>query len=458
MIKVNKLIDLQRNHFLSGNTLPIGERINLLKKLKASIISNEDDILNGLWKDLRKSKFESYATEIGLVLGEINLAIKNVEKWSRPKKKLTPLVHFPAKSYIYPNPHGVILIMSPWNYPFQLTMSPLVGAISAGNSVVIKPSKYSPNTNIVLKKIIKECFSIEQVDIIYEDGGREAIKEILEQKFDYIFFTGSVGTGRIVMEAAAKNLTPITLELGGKSPCIVDKDADVELSAKRIVWGKFLNAGQTCVAPDYLLVNSLVKLKLIDAIKKYIKQFYGEHPKESPDYPRIINVKQFDRLKSYLQKGNVILGGNNIREELYFEPTIIDNITLEDEIMNEEIFGPIFPIIEFENLNEAINLINSRPKPLALYYFSKSKESQEIILRNTTSGGACINDTVIQVASHYIPFGGVGESGMGGYHGESSFETLSHYKSVIKRGTLDINFRYAPYKDKFNLLKKIMKK
>lgn len=457
MIKVNELIEIQRNYFLSGNTLTIERRINALKKLKASIISNEDKILDGLWKDLRKSKFESYATEIGLVLGEINLAIKNVEKWSRAKKKRTPLVHFPAKSYIYPNPHGVVLIMSPWNYPFQLTMSPLVGAIAAGNSIIIKPSKYSPNTNIVLKKIIKECFSIEQVDIVYEDGGREAIKEILEQKFDYIFFTGSIVTGRVVMEAAAKNLTPLTLELGGKSPCIVDKDADIELSAKRIVWGKFLNAGQTCVAPDYLLVNSVVKSKFVDAIKKYIKEFYGEDPRESNDYPRIINLKQFDRLKSYLGKGNVILGGNNIREELYFEPTIIDNLTLEDEIMTDEIFGPIFPIIEFENLNEVIQLINSRPKPLALYYFSNNEESQEKILKNTTSGGACINDTVIQVASHYIPFGGVGESGMGGYHGEASFETFSHYKSVIKRGKLDINFRYAPYKDKFNLLKKIMK-
>ncbi|MBU5592003.1 aldehyde dehydrogenase [Clostridium sp. MSJ-4] len=456
MNEAKELINTQRSYFLNGNTLPIDFRIKTLKKLKISIINHEDEILDALWKDLRKSKFEAYATEIGLVLEEIDLAIKSVKKWSKAKRKRTPMVHFPASSYVYPQPYGVVLIMSPWNYPFQLTMAPLVGALTAGNCAVIKPSKYSPNINIVLKKIIKECFQREYVDVIYESGGREAIREILEQKFDYIFFTGSVSTGKVVMESASKHLTPITLELGGKSPCIVDKDADIDLSAKRIVWGKLVNAGQTCVAPDYLMIHKSIKANFIESMKKYIEIFYGKDSKLSPDYPRIINSKQFDRLKGYLEKGNIVVGGNTAREELYFEPTVIEGVSLEDPIMKEEIFGPIFPLLEFEDLSEVIHFVNSRPKPLALYYFSENKTSQETILKNTASGGSCINDTIIHVASHHIPFGGVGESGMGGYHGKSSFETFSHYKSVIKRGRLDINFRYAPYKERFNLLKKIM--
>ncbi len=457
MENIKYILNNQRNYYFKGKPKDVDFRIEMLRRLKNAIVRHENDITDALWEDLRKSSFEAYATEIGLVLEEIDLAIKNTRKWSKPVKKRTPMMHFLSSSYVYPEPYGVVLIISPWNYPFQLAIAPLAGAIAAGNCAMIKPSKYSKATSKVICTIVEECFEKDYVSVVEPEGGREAIGAILEEKFDYIFFTGSASTGRVIMQSAAKNLTPVTLELGGKSPCIVDKDADINLAARRIVWGKLLNAGQTCVAPDYLFVHESVKNQLIEKIKFYIEEMYGKNPKDSKEYPRIINTKQFDRLVSYLNAGKIIVGGDYDREELYIEPTIIDSVSKDYPVMKEEIFGPIFPLMEFDKIDEVINFVNSRPKPLALYYFSNDKASQEKVLKNTSSGGGCINDTIIHVASHHISFGGVGDSGMGAYHGKASFDTFSHMKGIIKKSNkIDIKFRYAPYKNRLNLLKKIM--
>lgn len=456
-MNLNEIVDFQRKYYNQGDTLDVNFRIMMLKKLKNSILKYEENLYDALWQDLRKSKFESYETEIGLVIDEINLSIKKLRSWSKPKRKRTPLVHFLSYSYRYPNPYGVVLIMSPWNYPFQLTMSPLVGAIAAGNCAVIKPSKYSKATSEIMEKIINDTFETQYITVVEREGGRESIQNILKERYDYIFFTGGTVVGKVVMEAASKNLTPITLELGGKSPCIVDSDANIDLAAKRIVWGKFLNCGQTCVAPDYLWVQKDVKHKLLDRISYYIKEFYGEDPKISPDYPRIINDKQFDRLVSYLAKGNVILGGVYDKKTKYISPTLIGDIQWDYEVMRDEIFGPIMPIMEFSEIEEVIDKLNEKEKPLAFYYFTQNKEKERNMMMRTTSGGGCINDTIIHVASHHVPFGGVGASGIGAYHGKASFDTFTHYKSIIKKSNfIDIGFRYAPYKKKHKFLKKIM--
>ena len=407
---------------------------------------------------MHKSEFEAYATEIGIILDEINFAIKHLKSWSKTKKVRTPLTNFLSSSYIYSEPYGVSLIISPWNYPFQLLISPLIGSIAAGNCAMLKPSENSPRTTEVIIKVIEECFIEEFVCVVEPYGGKESSEALLKEEFDYIFFTGSVPVGKIVMEAASKHLTPVTLELGGKSPCIVDKDADVKLAAKRIAWGKFLNAGQTCVAPDYILVHQSVKAELVTEIIGYIKEFFGENPAKSNDFPRIINERQFDRLLGLLDKGNIVTGGEYIRIEKYIAPTIIDNISWNDPIMLDEIFGPILPILEFENLQQVIKMVNSRPKPLALYFFSTNKKNQERIIEMISYGGGCINDTIMHVASPYLPFGGVGASGMTAYHGKGSYDVFSHKKSVTKKSNLiDVKIRYAPYNDKIKLLKKLMK-
>ncbi|QIB27236.1 aldehyde dehydrogenase [Caloranaerobacter azorensis] len=456
MNEIKELIDRQRKYFERGITLDINFRINMLKVLKSAIIENEKLILKALKEDLNKSDFEGYETEIGIVLDEIGYIIKNLRYWTKPKRVKTPITQFISKSYIYSEPYGVTLIIAPWNYPFQLVMAPLIGSISAGNCSIIKPSEYSPNTSKIISKIISDNFEEEFIAVV--EGGIEVNKALLEEKFDYIFFTGSVNVGKIVMEAASKHLTPITLELGGKSPCIVDEDADVELAAKRIVWGKFLNAGQTCVAPDYLYLHKNIKDDFIKNAIKFIKEFFGENPLKSEDYPRIVNIKHFNRLKNLLKDGDVLYGGDFNEEKLYIAPTIIDNITWEDSIMQEEIFGPILPILMFEKLDEVIKIVNIRPKPLALYYFSNNKEKQERVIREISFGGGCINDTIVHLATPYLPFGGVGNSGMGNYHGKASFDTFSHKKSVLKKSNLiDISLRYPPYKNKINLLKKILK-
>jgi aldehyde dehydrogenase (NAD+) len=458
MSDIKRILDKQRNYFNTGATRALDFRMEKLSILKKSIQKNEKQIAEALWSDLHKSEFEAYETEIGIILDEINYVMKHLKAWSKTKKVRTPLTHFLSSSYIYSEPYGVSLIISPWNYPFQLLIAPLIGAIAAGNCAMLKPSENSPKTTEVIIKIIEESFTEEFVSVVEPYGGKESAEAILKEEFDYIFFTGSVPVGKIVMAAASKHLTPVTLELGGKSPCIVDKDADIKLAAKRIAWGKYLNAGQTCVAPDYIMVHESVKLQLLTEITRCIKEFFGENPADSKDFPRIINERQFDRLVGLLGKGNIITGGEYSKTEKYIAPTIIDNITWDDPIMLDEIFGPILPIMEFEDLEKVIKTVNSKPKPLALYFFSNNKKQQERIIKMVPYGGGCINDTIMHVASSYLPFGGVGASGMNAYHGKGSYDVFSHKKSVIKKSNLiDVKIRYAPYNDKIKLLKKLMK-
>ena len=458
MIKIKEGFNKQKEFFSSGKTKNIDFRIDNLKKLKNIIKKNEEKIIEALNKDLGKSAFESYATEIGIVYDELNLHIKNTRKWAKREKRKTPIVHFPAKSYIYKDPYGVALIIGPFNYPVQLILLPLVAAISAGNCAILKPSENTVNTALLLEKIINDNFDESYIKVVNPLGGKEVVSYLLDLKFDYIFFTGSIGVGKIIMKKAAENLTPVTLELGGKSPCIVDKDAKLEMSAKRLVWGKFLNAGQTCVAPDYLYVHKDVKEKFLGYLVNEIKNQFGENIKESKDFNRLVNLRTIERLKAYMSDGDIFFGGSYNDKELYFEPTILINIKENSKIMEEEIFGPILPVLEFEDIKTVINYVNEREKPLALYYFSEDQNKIEMVLNSTSSGGVTINDTIIHVASSDLPFGGVGSSGIGSYHGKESFNTFTHRKSVIKRGTfMDIKVRYAPYKDKINLLRKIMK-
>lgn len=458
MDKIIEIFNRQKNFFYTNKTNDLNFRINTLKKLKLIIKENEEEIMEALYKDLKKSNFESYATEIGIVYDEINLHIKKLKSWAKKEKKKTPLVHFPAKSYIYKEPYGVALIIGPFNYPFQLIIAPLIGAISAGNCAIIKPSENSPKTALLLEKLINNNFDKSYISVIDPLGGKETVSYLLDLKFDYIFFTGSVIIGKIIMEKASKNLIPVTLELGGKSPCIVDNTANIDLAAKRIIWGKFLNSGQTCVAPDYILVESSIKNKLLKALVKEITSQFGNDIKSSPDFPRVVNKSSLNRLKEYLTDGKVYFGGSFDDENLYLEPTILVNIKENSKVMEDEIFGPILPIVEYSNLDEAIKFIRSKEKPLALYYFSENKSSIEKVLLNVSSGGATINDTIIHVASSYIPFGGVGTSGTGQYHGKASFDTFSHKKSIIKRGTFfELPIRFAPYNNKLSTIKKLMK-
>ncbi len=456
MNDIKELINKQKQYFYTNKTKDLDFRIKNLKILKESIQRNEKLILNALKKDLNKSEFEGYLTEVGTSLDELNYVIKNLKSWCKPKKVKTHFIHFLSKSYIYTDPYGVALIIAPWNYPFQLAIMPLIGAIAAGNCAVIKPSEYALETSKVLLKIMKESFSEEYITVIL--GAAETSEKLLNENFDYIFFTGSPAIGKLVMKAAAKKLTPLTLELGGKSPCIVDKEVKIKYAAKRIVWGKYLNAGQTCVAPDYLIVHKDIKAKLLLYMTEVIKEFYGEEPLISEDLPKIINEKHFNRLLNLLDKGTIATGGQYDKNSHMIAPTIIDGVSLEDPIMQEEIFGPIFPVIEYEDLDHVISILNHNPKPLALYMFSTNKKSQKRILESVSYGGGCINDTVMHLSSPYLPFGGVGTSGLGSYHGKGSFEAFSHKKSVLKQTNLfDLPLRYPPYKNKLSLIKKILK-
>jgi aldehyde dehydrogenase (NAD+) len=458
MENILNIFNSQKEFFYSNKTKDINYRINNLKKLKNLIKENEQYIMDALYKDLRKSNFESYATEIGIVYDELNLHIKNLRKWSKREKRKSPIVHFPAKSYIYKDPYGVTLIIGPFNYPFQLVIAPLIGAISAGNCAIIKPSESTQNIALLLEKIINENFKENYIRVVNPLGGKDTVSYLLDLKFDYIFFTGSVRVGKIIMEKASKNLIPVTLELGGKSPCIVDNSAKLGLAAKRIVWGKFLNAGQTCVAPDYILVQKDIKEKLLKELKKELLLQFGSDIKSSSDFPRIVNKHSLLRLKNYLNDGEIYFGGSVDEKDLYLEPTILTNIKENSLIMEEEIFGPILPILEYSSLDEALTYVINKDKPLALYYFSEDSTSIEKVLNSTTSGGVTINDTIIHVASSYLPFGGVGPSGMGAYHGKASFDVFTHKKSVIKRGTfIEFPIKFAPYNNKINLLKKVMK-
>lgn len=456
MADIRKIMDKQREFFSTGETRDIAFRMDALKKLKSSIQRHEKDIFDALKKDLNKAPFEAYETEIGIVITELNDAIRNLPKWSRVKRVKTPIVLFKSSSYIMPEPYGVVLIMSPWNYPFQLALTPLIGAIAGGNCAVVKPSAYSPAVSAIIVEIMQECFSGRYISVI--EGGREANQQLLKEKFDYIFFTGSVPVGKTVMEAASKHLTPVTLELGGKSPCIVDKDVNVDIAARRIIWGKTLNSGQTCVAPDYLLVHKDVKAELLAAMKKYIKVFFGDNPCNNDEYPKIINEKHFNRLRGLIEGGEIAAGGTVNEATLQISPTILDHVSWDDPVMQEEIFGPILPVLEFERLSQVIKAVNSRPKPLALYLFTSSKDVERQIIRSISFGGGCINDTVVHAASSHMPFGGVGESGMGGYHGKWSFDTFTHKKSILKKSfRADIKVRYAPYENKLGILKRVMK-
>jgi aldehyde dehydrogenase (NAD+) len=450
-------IHKQRDFFHTSQTKEVSFRIQQLKTLKQAVIENEAAIFNALKADLNKPVVESFNAEILLVIKEIEYAIKNIKNWTKPKKAEVPWQFFPASAKIYPEPLGVVLIIGAWNYPFQLVVAPLIGAIAAGNCAIIKPSEIASHTSNLIVEIFEKYFDKSYLAAI--EGGVETSQTLLAEKFDHIFFTGGAAVGKIVMQAAAKQLTPVTLELGGKSPCIVDSNVDLKIAARRITWGKFFNAGQTCLAPDYLLVDKKIKDNLLNEIKKCLQEFYGENPAKSPDYARIINQKQFDRLVNYLKylkNGKIIIGGETTSEESYIAPTIIDSVSWEDAIMQEEIFGPILPVIEFTDIAEAINIINSQPKPLALYLFSQNQNLQKQVISETSFGGGCINHTIIHYAVPSIPFGGIGNSGIGSYHGKASFDTFSHYKSVLKKPfLLDVKVLYPPYEGKLSLLRRI---
>lgn len=451
-----EIFEAQKAYFRTGSTLPVKKRINALKQLRKSILENEQEIFLSLNADLNKSAFESYATEIGFVLEEIRTHIKNLRNWTIPEKSSTPITNFPASSYTVYEPLGTVLIIAPWNYPFQLLIAPLIGAISAGNTAILKPSEISVNTSTIIKDLISKTFSNEYICVL--EGGKEVTQSLLKQKFDHIFFTGSPGVGRIIAQEAAKHLTPVTLELGGKSPCIVDSTANIKLAAKRIIWGKLLNAGQTCIAPDYLLVNSAIKDKLIEELRKAIIKYYGEDASQCPDYPRIITRANVERLANLIEKGNVVYGGKHDANTKYFEPTIIDDVKPEDAIMQQEIFGPLLPVLTYNKLSEAIEFVTSRPKPLALYFFSRCTHNQKQIVKSISAGGVTINDTIMHIASNKLPFGGVGNSGIGKYHGKHSFTTFSNAKPVVyKKNWLDIPLRYAPFKNKLGLVKLLMR-
>lgn len=456
-MEYKEMLAKQKTFFNSGITRSVQWRKSRLKALYAAIENYQEELFDALKSDLNKSPTEAFSTEIGLVLEEISFALKHISKWSKPKSVPSALLNFPSRSKIYCEPYGVVLILSPWNYPIQLALMPLVGAIAAGNCAVIKPSEESPASSKLLAEIIKSCFEPEFVNVVL--GDKTASESLLKEKFDYIFFTGSPTVGKIVMKAAAENLVPVTLELGGKSPCIVDETVDIQVSARRIVWGKCINAGQTCVAPDYLLVHKSVKEKLLAAMKKEICAFYTDSPENNSDYPRIINKRHFLRLCEYFNDGKIICGARANQQTLQIAPTILDDVNIEAPVMQEEIFGPVLPVITFEKIDEVIKFVSDRPRPLALYFFSSDKKQQRRILKTLSFGGGCINDTILHLASPYMPFGGVGNSGVGGYHGKSSFETFSHKKSVLHKGFFaDLRFRYPPYSGVvLKLLRKIMK-
>lgn len=443
--EIKRIVKMQRDYFYSGATLRIDARIQALKKLKSCINNREKDIAKAIAKDLGKSNFESYMCEIGLVLSEISYMQKHIRAYAREKRVHTPLSQFHSRSFKKPSPYGTVLIMSPWNYPFLLTLEPLVDAIAAGNTAVVKPSAYSPNTSQIIDDILRECFDKAHVSVV--TGGRAENTALLNQHFDYIFFTGSQSVGKEVMRHASEYLTPVTLELGGKSPCIVEKSANLKLAAKRIVFGKFLNCGQTCVAPDYIYCDSSIKDALLAEIKKQITLQFGVHPLENKNYGKIINEKHFKRLLGLMDTEKVIYGGQRDERTLRIEPTVLNNVSFSDDIMKEEIFGPLLPVLTYDSIDESIHKLNSMPHPLALYIFTSDKRIARKVTSHCGFGGGCINDTVIHLATSQLGFGGFGESGMGSYHGKEGFFTFSHNKSILDKKTwLDLPMRYQPYK------------
>lgn len=448
------LVEKQKGFFASGKTLSLAFRKEQLKKLYSAIKENEAEIAKALFADLHKSEHESYMCEIGLVLSEITYMLKHIGSFAKRKIVKTPLAQFPSISYIMPMPYGNALIMSPWNYPFLLTLDPLVNAIAAGNTAIVKPSAYSPETGKVVERIINKCFPSEFVAVV--SGGRNENSALLDQKFDIVFFTGSQNVGKEVLRKCAEHLTPAVLELGGKSPCIVDKSADVALAAKRIVFGKYLNCGQTCVAPDYVLCEREIKDEFVAEVIKQIKLQYGENPLENKDYGKIINEKHFRRLLGLIDKEKVVFGGAADNDTLRIAPTVLDNVTEEDAVMGEEIFGPIMPIIAFDDLEKTVSSLKEKAKPLALYIFSRDKKHIRLVTETVAYGGGCVNDVIIHLATSEMGFGGVGESGMGAYHGKEGFFAFSHKKAVVdKKLWLDLPMRYQPFNN--DLYKKLLR-
>ena len=452
---IHEIVESEKHFFCTGVTRGVDFRIDMLKKFRKAIIENDELISAALKADLNKQPFESYMCETGLLLEEINFHIKRLKKWSKTRRVKSGIGQLPGKSYVCPEPYGVVLIMAPWNYPVQLCLMPLVGAISAGNCAVVKPSAYAPESSRVISKLIESAFPTGFVTAV--EGGRDANKALLDEPFDYIFFTGSVAVGKTVMEAAAKRLTPVTLELGGKSPIIVDETANLPLAARRIAFGKVLNAGQTCVAPDYLMIEKSVEAPFIEEYKKALASFFPEG--DMSGMVRIINDKHFERVCNILDNsGNVVIGGARDAETRFIEPAVLTGVPVDSPAMQQEIFGPVLPVLPYEKLDDCIDFIRSRPKPLALYIFSENKMNQEKVLNSCSFGGGCINDTVIHLASSHMSFGGVGESGMGSYHGKKSFDTFTHYRSVLKQGKLDVKLRYFPYKSgKEKIIRMILK-
>lgn len=450
------IVKEQRGYYLKGNTLTYKSRMEALDLLYTSIKSNEEEVIKALELDLGKNRVEGYFSEIGQVYTELRYMKKHLKKLIKNKKVKSELSDFPSKSFTSPHPYGVTLIISPWNYPFLLTIGPLIGALAAGNTSVIKPSEFSIHTTDIIVKIIS-AFRQELVAVV--QGGVEETSLLLDQKFDYIFFTGSGTVGKIVMGKASKHLTPVSLELGGKSPVIIDKETNIKVAAKRVAFGKYLNAGQTCIAPDYVFVHQDIKKDFLSYFEQAIKELYGGDPITSNDFGKIINERHFKRLHSLMDGGEIIIGGNVDESLLKIAPTVLDNVRLDSNVMNEEIFGPILPIIEFDDMLKVVDYINNHDKPLALYLFTNNKTVEDLVLTRCNFGGGCINDTLIQAGSHYLPFGGVGESGIGSYHGDNTFKTFSHYRSVIKKSMLlDLPVRYAPYTSKTEkMIRRILK-
>lgn len=449
--RIGEIRAKQESYFRSGATLDVRTRKANLVAFEKAVLKWEKPLCEALWKDLHKSYEESYIAEVSILLGEIRTHIRNVGKWTRPQRRPTPMKLFPSRSKIISEPLGTALIISPWNYPVQLLLTPLVGVISSGCTAVLKPSPYVPEVSDVIEKMIRDTFPEEYVAVV--QGDRNVNTALLEQRWDMIFFTGSPSFGRAVMAAAAKNLTPVVLELGGKSPCIIDKDADIEVAAKRVAWGKSLNAGQTCIAPDYLMLHKNIKDKFLSELEKAFRELLGDDPQKSEHFVRIVNDAAFDRLKGYLADGEVVFGGKTDKDERYFSPTVLDHVSPDSPVMQEEIFGPIFPVQTFSSLDEVIRFVSMREKPLALYYFGSQGDK---VLKHTTSGGSCINDVIMHIANENVPFGGVGMSGMGSYHHKRTFDVFTHYRSVISTPTwIDLPFRYMPYMW-FNAVKRLL--
>lgn len=453
---IPKIIHQQKVYFKSQQTKNIAFRKKSLQSLQSEILKREIDISAALYKDFKKSEFESYATEIGIVLAELSLIIKNMKTWAKPETVMPTMLNFPSWSKIYKEPYGSVLIIAPWNYPFQLAIAPLIGAVASGNTVVLKPSELTPHTSKIISQIIDTVFNKNHVVAI--EGDVTVAQELLEQRWDYIFFTGSVSVGKIIAKAAAKHLTPTTLELGGKSPCIIDQSANIKLAAKRLVWGKFINGGQTCIAPDYILIHESVKTQFTDYFKKEIEIAYGDNPQKSEDYPRIINTKNFIRLQLMLSDEELLIGGKTDENDLYISPTLINNPSLDSEVMKGEIFGPILPLLTYNTEDDIDKVIMHYEKPLSFYIFTTKNSFAKKMISKYAFGGGVINDTIVHFANHRLPFGGVGHSGMGAYHGKATFDTFTHKKGMTKRyNWLDIPVKYAPYKGKLKIIKFFLK-